>query len=177
VEYLRDGDKFIMPGLDLVKDTEVVRVGSGSVLIRGKKREDIKSESWTPFEHTVSCATPAIYLAPGETFTAEPVEHEAKEEKQSKRKKKMDTNQTQTDTNVTETATPKVKGKRGRKIKCFKLDFPEGSWTKAEIAAKNNCTPQDVINYLKRNGISYKETGFAEKTGQRGKPAIVYRLA
>lgn len=168
LQSLQDGDRFEIPSLkDTMRNLTVVRVGTGSVVIKGDKREGPTSEDWKSFEYAVSCSTPVVFLGKSGDVVADTV--------------KGDEPAVVKAVKVAKDAEPAVKNRRGRPSKNVALAFPAGDFTVGDVATLNGVEKYDVTNYLKKlaaegNALNLVEVG-SRKTGSKGKPSKVFRLA
>lgn len=188
LQSLQDGDRFIIPTLStIMRKMSVVRIGTGSALIKGERRdEQDKSKEgadggWRAFEYCVSLSTPVIYLGAGEVEAINQTNKPMNEENTSV----IETPQLPVveSPKVEKVAKVKGTGRRGRPSKSVMVALPEANvdFTIGDIATMNGIEKYDVINFLRkkeRDGcpIVMREVG-SRKTGSKGKPSKVYRLA
>lgn len=174
---LRDGDRFEIPTLiGTMRNMRVIRAGTGSILVSGSKRDDSDKDNagWKSFEYCISTSTPVVYLPPDvmETGCEEIKDFQISEPVINKPEKKV--------VAVTEDVVPVVKRSRGRPSKNLEIKFPKEDWTVADVAKLNNCKGYDVVNAIKRltesGQLSLMEIG-QRKTGTKGKPSKVFRMA
>lgn len=173
-----------------MRNMSVVRIGSGSALIRGERRDedekdrDGQDSGWRAFEYCVSLSTPVIYLDPNDKKVEEPKKVEVpKVEKRKEQKDMTETTQTNVEATVDKSATAtKPKGTPGRPSKglAIQLPDPDTEFTIGDLAAKNGVEKYDVLNFFKKrekDGTPVKlvEVGL-RKTGSKGKPSKVYKL-
>jgi hypothetical protein len=173
LQCLRDGDRFEIPSLKhIMRKLRVIRIGSGSALIKGERKNEGDDESWQHFEYCISLTTPVIYLS---TNDDNELEEKAVEEKVAEEKKKGKNKK-----RVEEDESAKKNG-RGRPSKNLSIKFPDGDWTIGEVAEMNGCEKYDIVNYIKRqnsqgNLLNIIENG-VRKSGEKGKPSKLYRLS
>ena len=176
LQSLQDGDRFEIPSLkDTMRNLTVVRVGTGSVVIKGEKREAPTSEDWKGFEYAVSCSTPVVFLGKSGDVVADTVTPAVADTV------KGDEPAVVKAVKVAKDAEPAVKNRRGRPSKNVALTFPSGDFTVGDVATLNGVEKYDVTNYLKKlaaegNALNLVEVG-SRKTGSKGKPSKVFRLA
>lgn len=158
-EFLNSGQPFIIPSCtETLRNLKCIRANQDSVYCSGK---EWKNQKWND-----EC----FYIAP-----STPVVIQESDEKTVDKKEKLVENEKVEQKyimNTTEQPANAVKTSR-RKSKDLTVDYPDGEFTKSDLAARNpHLSASELTSVVSKLTV----VGKAESTGKRGRRKIIYKL-